>query len=152
MRRWEVKRELPLQLFLRPAVSHNQKIFLLELDEEVGLLQLRKIEVKKHISSVQNVVSNGFWLFGCLMVFNATFNNISVISWQSTFLVEETGETFIYCRDEFSNYIVFNWFWLFSLEYFSMKVGPFEKEVEDGFSYLCPPNHRRSWHGPPPFF
>ena len=21
-----------------------------------------------------------------------------------------------------------------------MKVGPFEKEVEDGFSYLCPPN------------
>jgi len=24
------------------------------------------------------------------MVFNATFNNISVISWQSVFLVEET--------------------------------------------------------------
>ena len=28
----------------------------------------------------------------CLMVFNATFNNISVISWQSVFLVEETGD------------------------------------------------------------
>ena len=73
------------------------------------------------------------------MVFNATFNNISVISWQSVFLVEETGvpeETFIYCRDDFSNYIVFNWFRLFSLEYFPMKVGPFEKEVEDGFSYF----------------
>jgi hypothetical protein len=27
------------------------------------------------------------------MVFNATFNNISVIWWQSTLLVEETGET-----------------------------------------------------------
>ena len=27
----------------------------------------------------------------CLMVFNATFNNISVISWQSVLLVEETG-------------------------------------------------------------
>jgi hypothetical protein len=27
------------------------------------------------------------------MVFNATFNNISAISWQSDLLVEETGET-----------------------------------------------------------
>ena len=26
-----------------------------------------------------------------LMMFNATFNNISVISWQSDLLVEETG-------------------------------------------------------------
>ena len=31
------------------------------------------------------------WFFVCLMVFNATFNNISVISWQSVLLVEETG-------------------------------------------------------------
>jgi hypothetical protein len=31
-------------------------------------------------------------LFVCLMVvFNVTFNNISVISWQSVLLVEETG-------------------------------------------------------------
>jgi hypothetical protein len=29
----------------------------------------------------------------CLMVFNATFNNISVISWRSVLLVEETGGT-----------------------------------------------------------
>jgi hypothetical protein len=28
------------------------------------------------------------------MVFNATFNNISVISWQSVLLVKETGEDF----------------------------------------------------------
>jgi hypothetical protein len=27
-----------------------------------------------------------------VMVFNATFNKISVISWQSVLLVEETGE------------------------------------------------------------
>jgi hypothetical protein len=27
----------------------------------------------------------------CFMVFNATFNNISVISWRSFLLVEETG-------------------------------------------------------------
>jgi len=28
----------------------------------------------------------------CLMVFNATFNNISVISWLSVLLMEGTGE------------------------------------------------------------
>jgi len=27
----------------------------------------------------------------CLMVFNATFNNISVVLWRSVLLVEETG-------------------------------------------------------------
>jgi hypothetical protein len=32
-----------------------------------------------------------FRLFVCLMVFNTTFNNISVISWWSVLLVEETG-------------------------------------------------------------
>jgi hypothetical protein len=30
--------------------------------------------------------------FGLVMVFNATFINISVILWQSVLLVEETGE------------------------------------------------------------
>jgi hypothetical protein len=30
-------------------------------------------------------------LFVCLVVFNATFNNFSVISWRSVLLVEETG-------------------------------------------------------------
>jgi hypothetical protein len=28
---------------------------------------------------------------GCVMVFNATFNNISVISWRSVLLVEDNG-------------------------------------------------------------
>jgi len=32
-----------------------------------------------------------YGLFVCLMVLNATFNNISVISWRSVLLVEETG-------------------------------------------------------------
>ena len=31
------------------------------------------------------------WLFVCLMVLSATYNNISVISWRSVLLVEETG-------------------------------------------------------------
>jgi len=30
-------------------------------------------------------------MFVCLMMFNATFNNISVISWRAVLLVEETG-------------------------------------------------------------
>jgi hypothetical protein len=30
--------------------------------------------------------------FVCLVVFNATFNNISVISWQSVLLMEQNGE------------------------------------------------------------
>ena len=30
-------------------------------------------------------------LFVCLMVFNTTFKNISVISWRSVLLVDETG-------------------------------------------------------------
>jgi hypothetical protein len=30
-------------------------------------------------------------LFVCIMVFNATFNNIPVISWRPVLLVEETG-------------------------------------------------------------
>ena len=33
-------------------------------------------------------------MFVCLMVFNATFNNISVISWRSVLWVEETGENY----------------------------------------------------------
>jgi len=40
-----------------------------------------------------------------VMVFNATFNNISVISWQSVLLVEETGvpgETT--CRNSLTNF------------------------------------------------
>jgi hypothetical protein len=31
------------------------------------------------------------WLWFGFMVLNATFNNISVISWRSVLLVEETG-------------------------------------------------------------
>jgi hypothetical protein len=31
-------------------------------------------------------------LFGCLMVFNATFNNISVISWRLSFSVPITTD------------------------------------------------------------
>ena len=35
--------------------------------------------------------NGGHIVFVCLLVFDATFNNISVISWRSVLLVEETG-------------------------------------------------------------
>jgi hypothetical protein len=37
-------------------------------------------------------VTETLWVRVRVMVFNATFNNISVISWRSVLLVEETGE------------------------------------------------------------
>ena len=37
------------------------------------------------------IVFEGKHVFVCLMVFNATFNDISVTSWRSVLLVEETG-------------------------------------------------------------
>jgi len=44
--------------------------------------------------SVVFIFSLSATVFGLgFMVFNATFSNISVISWQSVLLVEENGET-----------------------------------------------------------
>jgi len=49
-----------------------------------------------HMTCIDNKQTNlKFFIrwsgFGWFMAFNATFNNISVISWQSVLLVEETG-------------------------------------------------------------
>ena len=43
------------------------------------------------MSTRSNKMCTGVGL-GLIMVLNATFNNISVISWWSVLLVEETGE------------------------------------------------------------
>jgi len=43
-----------------------------------------------------------------VMVFNATFNNISIISWRSVLLVGETGmpaEIHRHCRKSLTNFI-----------------------------------------------
>ena len=42
--------------------------------------------------NVYIIINLGNDMFACLVVFNATFNNISVISSPSVLLVEETGE------------------------------------------------------------
>jgi len=43
---------------------------------------------KKHVYLLLSAI---LFLLVCLMVFNATFNNISAISWWSVLLVEETS-------------------------------------------------------------
>jgi len=63
----------------------------------VSILPLSFINVTyKHGSIVSRSTASykeGTFSFGedCVMVFNATFNTISVISWRSVLLVEETG-------------------------------------------------------------
>ena len=50
----------------------------------------KELEIwKDQMMDVSNVTMDGLGLL-VVMVFNATFNNISVISWQSVFLEEET--------------------------------------------------------------
>jgi hypothetical protein len=49
--------------------------------------------ILQYLCNTQSEISQ-WWLLGllvCLVVFNATFNNISVILWRSVLLVEETG-------------------------------------------------------------
>ena len=46
--------------------------------------------MKMHLTST-NLTLNVIGWAGWVMVFNATFNNISDISWRSVLLMEETG-------------------------------------------------------------
>ena len=48
--------------------------------------RFRQASVLVHVHA-----SKIFWIGVKVMVFNATFNNISVILWRSVLLVEETG-------------------------------------------------------------
>ena len=49
-----------------------------------------------------------FGLFACLMVFNATFSNISAISWRSVLLVDETGGPGDYHRPVASHWQIYH--------------------------------------------
>jgi hypothetical protein len=40
---------------------------------------------------LKNHLTNGYLVHTRVMMFNATFNNISVLSWRSVLFVEETG-------------------------------------------------------------
>ena len=50
-----------------------------------------KLQGPKKCRSTTGCNIEKYVLLVCLMVFNATFNNISVISWRSVLFVEETG-------------------------------------------------------------
>ena len=54
------------------------------LRHSLTFLNTDKNQIYSHVVNV---------MFVCLLVFNATFNNISAISWWSVLLVEETGGT-----------------------------------------------------------
>jgi hypothetical protein len=43
------------------------------------------------INTIKDKINEDTFHLFMVMVFNVTFNNISVISWQSILLVEETG-------------------------------------------------------------
>jgi hypothetical protein len=65
-------------------IQHYVIKFVIDLRQVGGFLRVLNINF--------NVVKNSQILVGFrFMVFNATFNNISVISWRSVLLVEETG-------------------------------------------------------------
>ena len=57
-------------------------------------LENRIVALEKLVEKLEDRIKNGTniskGLFVCLMMFNATFNNIAAILWQSVLLVEET--------------------------------------------------------------
>ena len=59
-----------------------------------NLQNLNCLTVVDYLLNKPSVVANKGAItdiFVCLMVLNATFNNVSVISWRSVLLVEEAG-------------------------------------------------------------
>jgi hypothetical protein len=82
------------------SISYDKKHFGKEMDLFIidTKCQLADLEVdppvfalKVHIFGVVRVAHLISFLFVRLVVLNATFNDISVISWRSVLLVEETG-------------------------------------------------------------
>jgi len=61
-------------------------------DLQITAQKTKDIATRTHVKEHQRKFYFIFWkLVGLFMLLNATFNNISVISWQSVLLVEETG-------------------------------------------------------------
>ena len=70
----------------QPNDSKYVKVHLYDQSFPSNLLQILSIHL------FQTQIWQSQHLYICLMVFNASFNNISVIPWWSVLLVEETGE------------------------------------------------------------
>ena len=80
-----------------PTVSSTNKTDRHEILLKVALNTTKQtnnhlLRCKVNKVSTISTISKCCLLHICLMVFNATFNNISAISWRSVVLMEETGE------------------------------------------------------------
>jgi len=92
-------------LFFRLSFVINIENFMLLF--RVSLVPNTKISYYESIM-VSIYSARELWLFVCLMVFNATLNNTSVIPWRPVLLVEETGYTrkkLPTCRMSLTNFI-----------------------------------------------
>ena len=84
------------------TVGHADVVFTVDKDTSI-LLQKQELVNKTFYRQIRNV-----GLFVWLLVFNATFNNISVISWRSVLLMEETEgprKKPLTCRKSLTNFI-----------------------------------------------
>ena len=74
-----------LRLLITTLISSNLSFSLV-----IGTCDINEINEIDNGKFCEHYTFTMNYLFVCLMVFNATFNNISVISWLSVLLVEET--------------------------------------------------------------
>jgi len=74
---------------VKPSIYSHEwlPMLLLSLLLSPALWGLRKENIQLYISNESAIIIIGLWF----MVFNATSNSISAISWRSLLLVEETG-------------------------------------------------------------
>ena len=89
--------------------------FLTNLINDPSSLKLQSQWSKSNLNmmNIYEESTINFWIWGiyvCLMVFNATFNSISAISWRSVLLMEETGEPGENHRPVASHWQTYSWF------------------------------------------
>jgi hypothetical protein len=72
-------------LLITTLISSNLSFSLV-----IGTCDINEINEIDNAKFCEHYTFTMNYLFVCLVVFNATFNNISVISWLSVLLVEET--------------------------------------------------------------
>jgi len=78
-----------------PLCSSSRRLFPLFVWSKLhtGTSQRKRIESTCNLIFLFASVNISYWVRVRAMVLNATFNNISAISWRSVLLVEETGVT-----------------------------------------------------------
>ena len=87
---------LSRKYFVRNCRMERKQIYLIHvvfiMESFILFCILRRLlNLKKNMFAQGNDLDEKLCLSGWLMVFNATFNNIVIISWRSVLLVGETG-------------------------------------------------------------